>query len=74
MDLTGNPTTRITVNDREQAVRAETNVAELLELLQLQPKFLAVELNRRVVARADHRATVLAPGDRVEIVTLVGGG
>ena len=74
MGLMDNTPTRITVNDREQAVRAETNVAELLELLQLQPKFLAVELNRRVVARADHRATVLSPGDRVEIVTLVGGG
>jgi len=40
----------------------------------LQPKFLAVELNRRVVPRAEHPTTVLVDGDRIEVVTLVGGG
>ena len=65
---------RIIVNDRERTVPPGTNVAMLLEGLGLQPKFLAVELNRRVIPRADHGATVLSDGDRVEIVTLVGGG
>lgn len=65
---------RIIVNDRERTVPPGTSVAGLLDELGLQPKFLAVELNRRVVPRADHQATVLADGDRVEVVTLVGGG
>ena len=66
--------TRIIVNDRERTVPPGTSVAKLLEELGLQPKFLAVELNRRVISRADHGATVFSDGDRVEIVTLVGGG
>lgn len=66
--------TRITVNDRERTARTGMSIAELLQELGLQPKFLAVELNCRVVSRADHQTTVLSDGDRVEIVTLVGGG
>ena len=34
----------------------------------------AVEVDRRLVRRADHQAHVLAEGARVEVVTLVGGG
>ena len=65
---------RIIVNDRERTIPPGTSVAELLQELGLQPKFLAVELNRRVVPRADHQATVLLDGDRIEVVTMVGGG
>jgi sulfur carrier protein len=35
---------------------------------------VAVEINLEVVPRAQHRETVLNAGDRVEVVTLVGGG
>ena len=65
---------RIIVNDRERTIPPGMSVAELLQELGLQPKFLAVELNRRVVPRADHQATVLLDGDRIEVVTMVGGG
>ncbi len=65
---------RIIVNDRERTVPPGTSVTGLLEELGLPSKFLAVELNRRVVPRADHQTTVLLDGDRVEVVTLVGGG
>ena len=65
---------RIIVNDRERTVPPGTSVEGLLRELGLPSKFLAVELNRRVVPRVDHQATVLLDGDRVEVVTLVGGG
>ena len=65
---------RIIVNDRDRTIPPGTSVAKLLEDLGLQPKFLAVELNRRVIPRADHATTVFSDGDRVEVVTLVGGG
>jgi sulfur carrier protein len=35
---------------------------------------VAVELNLDVVPRAKHAETLLRDGDRLEIVTLVGGG
>jgi sulfur carrier protein len=34
----------------------------------------AVEVNARLVRRAERAATTLSDGDRVEVVTLVGGG
>jgi len=65
---------RIIVNDRERTVPPGTSVTKLLEELGLPTKFLAVELNRQVIPRANHATTVLLDGDQVEVVTLVGGG
>ncbi|MEK6259747.1 MAG: sulfur carrier protein ThiS [Planctomycetota bacterium] len=64
----------IILNDAARTVALGTTVEGLLAELKLQPRFLAVELNRRVIPRADHGTTVFSDGDRVEIVTLVGGG
>jgi len=49
-------------------------VAELLKDLGLEPKHVAVEVNLELVPRARHAEHRLADGDRLEIVTLVGGG
>ena len=64
----------INVNSQDRRVAAGSTVAALLDSLQLSPKSLAVELNEQVVPRSEHGTTVLQPGDRIEIVTFVGGG
>jgi sulfur carrier protein len=64
----------IFVNGDPQSVQAEATVADLLARLKMNPRFLAVELNRQVVPRAEHARTKLAADDQLEIVTLVGGG
>lgn len=68
------PELSIIVNDVSRNVPSGTSVEGLLELLGLKPRFLAVELNQNVVPRSEHRQTFLSDGDRIEIVTLVGGG
>ena len=65
---------QITINEQPQEIESGTTVARLLESLNLQPRFLAVERNRELVPRSQHADCVLASGDRLEIVTLVGGG
>jgi thiazole synthase len=65
---------RLTVNAEPHQFPDPLTVADLLARLGRDPRTLAVERNREVVPRADHAATVLADGDAVEIVTLVGGG
>lgn len=50
------------------------NLVELVAHLKLAPERLAVELNRRVVRRADWSQTFLSEGDQIEIVHFVGGG
>ena len=64
----------IFVNGDPRQVEAGCTVAKLLEELKLQPRYLAVERNQQLVPRATHAACVLQAGDKIEIVTLVGGG
>lgn len=49
-------------------------VAELLEARGVRAAACAVELNRELAPRRRHGEIRLREGDRVEIVTLVGGG
>lgn len=65
---------KIQINGSTREVRSELTVAELLEELELRPEQVAVELNQRLVARRLRAETRLSEGDRVELVTLVGGG
>jgi sulfur carrier protein len=64
----------IVVNGEERAVAPGTTVAGLLAELGLARQHVAVEANREIVPRVQHEARVLAAGDRLEIVTFVGGG
>ena len=64
----------ILINGEPRQIEVGCSVAMLLEELKLQPRYLAVERNQQLVPRATHAACVLQPGDRIEIVTLVGGG
>jgi len=64
----------ITINDELRTVPEGTTIAALLSDLGRKAKFCAVERNRELVPRAQHGDCVLAEGDRLEIVTLVGGG
>jgi thiamine biosynthesis protein ThiS len=64
----------VVVNGEVREVAAGTNVAELIRELGLASERVAVERNGRIVRRAEHERTVLEEGDRVEVVTLVGGG
>lgn len=61
-------------NGREMEVRAGATVADLLDYLGLTGRPVAVEVNREVVPKNKHAQRVLAAGDRIEVVTLVGGG
>jgi thiamine biosynthesis protein ThiS len=65
---------QIEVNGESRDVLEGTNVAELLRQLKIAPPHVAVEVNLDVVPRARHADTILRPGDRLEVVTLVGGG
>lgn len=64
----------ITVNDQARQVAEEITVAQLLEELGLARRYVAVEVNLQLVPRQEHARHRLTDGDRLEIVTLVGGG
>ncbi len=65
---------QIFFNGQPRDVADEITVAQLLQLLELQPRYVAVEVNLELVPRDRHQDHVLREGDRLEVVTLVGGG
>lgn len=67
-------TISLTVNGAERQVPEGTTIADLLRECGIDPARTAVERNEAIVAREQHGSAVLAAGDRLEVVTLVGGG
>lgn len=64
----------VTVNGESRRLDSGTTVAALLAQMALAGKRVAVEKNGEIVPKGRHADTVLAAGDRLEIVAAVGGG
>ncbi len=64
----------VTVNGLSVELPRGSSVADLVAARGLRPEQVAVELNRAIVPRAKHGEQGLSSGDRIEIVTMVGGG
>ncbi len=64
---------RIQLNGEDREVEAAT-VADLVARFGFDPQKVAIERNLTIVPRSLYAATVLEPGDRIELVTFVGGG
>ncbi|RME41326.1 MAG: sulfur carrier protein ThiS [Planctomycetota bacterium] len=65
---------QVTINGKPQEVEDDLSVADLLAVRNLEPVRVAVEINEELVPRRRFAETPVRPGDRIEIVTLVGGG
>jgi len=69
-----NDTIQIVVNGEPHAVAAGASLLELLAVLELDPRAVVVEHNRRIVRRPALGDVRIAPGDAIELVHFVGGG
>ncbi len=65
---------QISINSERKDIPEGMTISALLQSLEMQPKYVAVERNRELVPRVQHADCQLADGDELEIVTLVGGG
>ena len=64
----------ILLNGEPKAVPTHITAARLLEMLELDGKCLAVEINEEIVPRSRYAVHRLQAGDRIEIVHAIGGG
>ena len=64
----------VQVNGEPCRLPAGSTVRQLLDRLQAPATGVAVERNRQLVKKTEHASTLLQDGDRLEVVTLVGGG
>jgi sulfur carrier protein len=62
------------LNGEEKSCAEFTNLPGLLEQLGINPRLVAVEYNGEILHRQFWEATMIQEGDRLEIVTIVGGG
>lgn len=65
---------KLVLNGEQRTVADVRTVADLLADRNLAGRPAAVEVNGEVISKAQHDSHLLRDGDRVEIVTLVGGG
>ena len=65
---------RITLNGQQETLDSATTLGQLLTRLKLEPIRVAVEINEDLIPRKTFAGTAIRDGDRIEIVTLVGGG
>jgi sulfur carrier protein len=71
-----NTSDRITlqVNGETRSCPLQTQLPQLLEQLGLNPRLVAVEYNGEILHRQYWSETQIQEGDKLEIVTIVGGG
>ncbi len=62
------------VNGEAKTCPRQVFLPELLEQLSLNPRLIAVEYNGEILHRQFWPTTQIQAGDRLEIVTIVGGG
>ncbi len=62
------------VNGEQQQCLPDTVLPDFLTQMGLNPRLVAVEYNGEILHRQYWQSTVLQAGDRLEIVTIVGGG
>lgn len=65
---------RILVNGEEQRLPVRANVMYLLKQLDIAPERIAIEINLTVIDRADYHERIFCEGDKVEIISFIGGG
>ena len=62
------------VNGEATLCPPQTNLPALLNQLKFNPRLIAVEYNGEILHRQFGDQTQMQEGDRLEIVTIVGGG
>ena len=51
-----------------------TTIKMLLEDKNIKNKYFAVEINRKIIPKSVHCKHIIKDGDRIEIITAIGGG
>ena len=64
----------ILLNNKPEKLFDGLTVKKLLENKNIKNKYYAVEINRKIIPKSDHETYVIKDGDRIEIITAIGGG
>ncbi|NLW81979.1 MAG: sulfur carrier protein ThiS [Desulfovibrionales bacterium] len=65
---------RVIVNGREMMLDGGLSLRDLIASVHADPAVVVAELNRNIVPSSAFSETMLQDGDRVELLSFVGGG
>ena len=65
---------KIIINGVQKEIGNELTVKSLLDDIKLEPETVAVELNLAIVPKNEYDTRRLKEGDKIEIISFVGGG
>ncbi len=64
----------ITVNGIKIEVEHEVSIQQLIDEKKINVKYIAVEINKYIVPKSEYQKYKLKDGDKIEIITAIGGG
>lgn len=68
--------TKITIyiNGQEKLVNIGCSLLDVLEKLNIQISFIAIEVNKEVIPKSKYSTKKILKGDNIEILQMIGGG
>ena len=64
----------IYINGEVRQIQASLSIEKLLNLLKLNKKNIAIEINRVIINKSDYHSHIIEANDQIEIVNFIGGG
>ncbi len=64
----------ILLNNKPEVLFEDSTIKNLLEKKNIKNKYYAIEVNKKIIPKSDHESYVIKDGDRIEIITAIGGG
>tara|TARA_B100001057_G_scaffold272392_2_gene272699 strand:+ start:7497 stop:7697 length:201 start_codon:yes stop_codon:yes gene_type:complete len=64
----------ISINKKQMNLPNDITVSSLLEILDIESKFIAVEINMVIIPKSEFNTHKLREHDNVEVINPVGGG
>ena len=65
---------KIKLNGKEQEIKSDMTVSDLLIKWRMRPEVVTVEINENILQKLDYDTTKIKEGDQVEFVFYMGGG
>ena len=64
----------IYINGQKKLVNVNNSLLDILETLNIQSNFIAIELNKEIIPKSVYSSKKILEGDSIEILEMIGGG
>ena len=64
----------IILNNESDEVHEGITIKEFLDDKKINTKYIAIEINKKIIPKSSYNNHELKDGDKIEIITAIGGG